>query len=62
MEEQKKKRGGAREGAGRKRTTAKSIGLRVPEDVVAILESSGQRATDFIVQAIREKAQRDGLI
>lgn len=62
MEEQKKKRGGAREGAGRKRTSAKSIGLRVPEDVVAVLDRSGQRATDFIVQAIREKARRDGLI
>lgn len=46
--------GGKREGAGRKRKyeNNKTIALRIPEDVVAILDTVGNRSA-FIVEAIR---------
>ena len=46
-------RGGARQGAGRKRKASKSIALRIPEDVEKILDSVEGSKTDFIIAAIR---------
>lgn len=54
-------RGGAREGAGRKRTSAKSIALRIPEDVAAILDNVEGSKTDYIVAAIRHYHLSKGL-
>lgn len=47
-----KKWGGKRDGAGRKRTTAKRIGFNAPEDVAGIL-SGKKNLTEFICEAIR---------
>lgn len=55
-----KKRGGAREGAGRKRKSVKSIALRIPQEVVDVL-AQVKSSTDFIIEAVMEKARRDGL-
>lgn len=52
--------GGKREGAGRKKTTSKSIALRIPEDVVAILDRVDNRSA-FIVEAIRHYANAKGV-
>lgn len=49
--------GGARTGAGRKKSTAKSIALRIPEDVAAILDSVEGSKSAYIVAAIRAYAQ-----
>ena len=46
-------RGGARQGAGRKRKSSKSIALRIPEDVEKILDAVEGSKTDFIIAAIR---------
>ena len=51
-EEKKQNWGGKREGAGRKKTTSKSIALRIPEDVAEILDSVENR-TAYIIEAIR---------
>ncbi|MDE7402026.1 MAG: ribbon-helix-helix domain-containing protein [Muribaculaceae bacterium] len=54
--EQTKQHGGRREGAGRKKTTAKTIGLRVPEDIAVVLDgiaAEGGNRSEFIVAAIR---------
>lgn len=48
--------GGARRGAGRKKTTARSIALRVPADVAAILDAVPGPKSAFIVAAIRAYA------
>lgn len=46
--------GGSRQGAGRPKTTAKSISLRVPEDVAETLDSLGRgKQAAFIIRAIR---------
>lgn len=46
--------GGARQGAERPKSTTKSISLRVPEDVAAILDSLGRgKQAAYIVRAIR---------
>ena len=46
--------GGARKGAGRPKTTARSISLRVPEDVAAILDDLGRgKQAGYIIRAIR---------
>lgn len=50
--ETNKKWGGKRAGAGRKKTTAKRIGINVPEDVAEIL-STQNNLTEFICEAIR---------
>ena len=62
MEEIKKKRGGKREGAGRKATVGnvKSIALRIPQDVADILNKVEHRSK-FICEAIRMKAEHDRL-
>ncbi len=53
--------GGARSGAGRPRTTARSISIRVPEDVAAILDSLGRgKQAAYIVRAIRAYYQAGG--
>lgn len=49
--------GGARKGAGRKKSTAKSIALRIPDDVAEILESVEGSKSAYIVAAIRAYAQ-----
>lgn len=58
MQNSTKSHGGARPGAGRKRTTAKSIALRIPEDVAEILDSVEGSKSAFIVAAIREFAKQ----
>ncbi len=58
-EKSKSKRGGRREGSGRKKTTAKSYAFRAPDDVMAILEKVEGKMTDFICEAIREKARNE---
>lgn len=47
------KRGGRREGSGRKKTGVKVIGFRAPQDVVDILDSK-DNMTEFICEAIRK--------
>lgn len=49
--------GGARKGAGRKKTSAKSIALRIPEDVAEILDSVEGSKSAYIISAIRAFAQ-----
>lgn len=55
-DKQKKSWGGARAGAGRKKTTAKLYGFAAPQDVVDILEAQPNR-TNYILAAIRFYAQ-----
>lgn len=49
--------GGEREGSGRKKTTSKSIALRIPEDVAEILDHVENRSA-FIIEAIRHYAKK----
>lgn len=55
----KENRGGRREGAGRPkgRKDSKSISIRIPEDVVEILDSVKGSRTTFIIDAIRAYAK-----
>ena len=54
--------GGSRQGAGRPKTTAKSISLRVPEDVAAIIDALGRgRQAAYIVRAIRAYHESGGI-
>lgn len=55
--DKEKKWGGKREGSGRKKTTSKSIALRIPDDVEQILEKQANRSA-FIIEAIREYAKQ----
>lgn len=48
--------GGRRDGAGRKKTTAKRYGFNAPEDVAAILETVEGSKSDSIIAAIRAYA------
>lgn len=61
MEEVKTKKtwGGAREGAGRKKVTAKRYWYNAPQDVADILEAQSNRS-EYITMAIRfyEKKRR----
>lgn len=52
--------GGARKGSGRKKTTAASIALRIPEDVAEILAKVDNRSA-FIVEAVRHYAREKGI-
>lgn len=45
--------GGARAGSGRKKTSARSIALRIPADVAEILDSVQGSKSAYIVEAIR---------
>lgn len=56
-EKETSKRGGRREGAGRKKTVGavSTICIRIPEDVVAILDAQPSRSA-FIIAAIRAYA------
>lgn len=45
--------GGRRDGAGRKKTTAKRYGFNAPADVTAILEALPGSKSDYIIAAIR---------
>ena len=56
-EEKKSGWGGSRKGAGRPKgeTQMKTITIRIPEDVVAILDGQPKRAA-FIIEAIRAYA------
>lgn len=58
MDEKKNTHGGKREGAGRKKTTEKRIGICVPKDIADILESVEGSKTDFICEAIRQYAKQ----
>lgn len=59
IEEKKSGRGGAREGAGRKRFSVKSYYLRATEEVAEILEavegSKSQFVNDCILKAMGRK-------
>lgn len=57
-QEEKKKRGGKREGAGRKKTTFKKFGFNATEEVAEILEKIPNK-TEYILQAILEKNKRE---
>lgn len=50
--ETNKKWGGKRAGSGRKKTTAKRVGICVPQDVADIL-SKQNSITDYICEAVR---------
>lgn len=48
--------GGARKGAGRKKTAVRKVWLSIPQDVADILdeaEASGIKQSEFIISAIR---------
>ncbi len=53
-------RGGARQGAGRKRTTARAFHFCAAADVAAILGGVANKS-EFICRAVRELAAREGL-
>ena len=55
-QEKKSGRGGSRPGAGRKKIASKSIALRIPDDVVEILDAVDNRSA-FIIEAIRYYAR-----
>ena len=57
----KKKHGGSRIGAGRKKTTAKRYGFNAPEDVCTILEKVDDK-TSFICEAILKLGKEKGLL
>ena len=60
MEENKEKksnRGGARQGAGRKRTCVKSYAFHAPQEVYDILEAVQGSKSEFICQCIIKAAQ-----
>lgn len=61
-EEKKQNWGGKRTGAGRpkKFTNNKTIALRIPEDVVEILDSVENRSA-YIIEAIRHYHKSKGL-
>lgn len=50
--------GGARKGAGRKKSTTRSIALRIPEDVEKILDAVEGSKSAYIIEAIRAFAAR----
>lgn len=60
-QEKEKNWGGKREGAGRPavKNSTRTIGLRIPEDVAAILDKQANRS-EYIIEAIRayDKEQR----
>lgn len=63
--EEKKKRGGFREGAGRKPTDGigmQHVGLRLRKDYVAIIDKNFKNRSEFINQAVREKLIRGRLL
>lgn len=60
VERVKGKRGGARPGAGRKKTTTAGFAMRIPSDVEAILAKVDNRSA-FVVEAIRHYAAAQGI-
>lgn len=60
-EEKKNGRGGRREGAGRPATinSTRTISIRIPEDIAAILDAQENRSA-YIIEAIRayDRARR----
>lgn len=59
------KRGGAREGAGRKpkdKTAAQVVGVAIPPYLLEIIKAVYDNRSEFIVHAIKEKLRRDGLL
>lgn len=54
--EEPKKRGGKREGSGRKKTVCKTYTFYAPADVAGVLEKIGRGKSQFICDAIRLKA------
>ena len=64
-EEEKKPRGGAREGAGRKPlgcVGGQHITLRVRKDYLMLIDTYFKSRSQFINEAIRAKLKREGLI
>jgi hypothetical protein len=64
MENKTKQWGGKREGAGRKPKAFKAPTLTIritDEELSAVLDKVGKK-NPWVLAAIREKAQRDGLI
>lgn len=55
----KNNHGGRRDGAGRKKTTAKRYGFNAPADVSDILEAVDGSKSDFIIAAIRSYAVKN---
>lgn len=53
--EETKKRGGKRDGSGRKKTVCKTYTFYAPADVAEILEAVGKGKSKFICDAIRLK-------
>lgn len=58
IKKENKSHGGARPGAGRKKTTSKSIAIRIPADVEAILDEVEGSKSAYIIEAIRAYARR----
>ncbi|MBQ9073121.1 MAG: hypothetical protein IJY30_01455 [Muribaculaceae bacterium] len=58
---EKKKRGGRRSNAGRKKTTIKRYGFNAPADVYAVL-SKADNITKFISEAVLKLGKEKGLI
>lgn len=64
MEENKKKRGGKREGAGRKAVgiSTHAMALKLDNDLFDTFSASSLNKNRYINDAIREKMLKDGLI
>lgn len=62
MEENLKKRGGKREGAGRKAIgiSTKAMSLKLDNDLYEVLNNLDIKKNRFINDAVREKLTRDG--
>lgn len=58
LTEKEAKRGGARKGAGRKRSTAKVYQLYATKEVMDILEAVPGSKSDFICKCILHYAQK----
>ena len=63
MEEIKNKRGGRREGAGRKAgTTTHQMALKLDKDLHKALSSASLNKNRYINDAVRDKMKKDGYI
>lgn len=59
-EETKTTWGGARKGAGRKKTGNVSVFFRLPADLIALLDGVGNKSA-FVAEAIRHYAEAKGI-
>lgn len=64
MAEEKKQRGGKREGAGRRAVgvTTHPMSLKLDKDLYGIMSEANLNKNRYINEAIRERLKKDGLL